>query len=102
MRRVYANDIDQVDLIAGMFAEPTIPGFAFSETAFRIFVLMAPRRLKSDRFFTNDFTAKVYTQTGLNWIADNTFGTVVQRHFPALKPALRGVENAFKPWNVAA
>jgi len=102
LRRVYDNDIDRVDLIAGMFAEPTIPGFAFSETAFRIFVLMAPRRLKSDRFFTNDFTAQVYTQTGLDWIADNTFGTVVQRHFPELKPALRGVKNAFKPWNVAA
>ena len=43
---------------------------------------MAPRRLKSDRFFTNDFTPQVYTQAGLDWIADNTFGTVVQRHFP--------------------
>ena len=102
LRRVYQDDIDRVDLMAGMFAEPKIPGFAFSETAFRIFVLMAPRRLKSDRFFTNDFTEKIYTQTGLDWIADNTFGTVIQRHFPELKPALRGVENAFKPWNVAA
>jgi hypothetical protein len=102
LRRVYANDIERVDLITGMFAEPKIPGFAFSETAFRIFVLMAPRRLKSDRFFTNDFTANIYSQTGLDWVADNTFGTVVQRHFPELKRALRGVTNAFKPWNVAA
>jgi hypothetical protein len=102
LRRVYEGDIDRVDLIAGMFAEPTIPGFAFSETAFRIFVLMAPRRLKSDRFFTNDFTANIYSQTGLDWIADNTFGSIVQRHFPELKPALRGVANAFKPWNMAA
>ena len=102
LRRVYDNDIERVDLITGMFAEPKIPGFAFSETAFRIFVLMAPRRLKSDRFFTNDFTANIYSQTGLDWVADNTFGTVVQRHFPELKRALRGVTNAFKPWNVAA
>ncbi len=102
LREVYDGDVDRVDLIAGMFAEPKLPGFAFSETAFRIFVLMAPRRLKSDRFFTNDFTANIYSQAGLDWIADNTFGTVVQRHFPELKPALRGVKNAFKPWNVAA
>ncbi|MGH2613928.1 MAG: peroxidase family protein [Thermomicrobiales bacterium] len=102
LRRVYDGDIDRVDLMAGMFAEPSPPGFAFSETAFRIFVLMAPRRLKSDRFFTNDFTARVYSQTGLDWIADNTFGTIVGRHFPELRPALRGVENAFKPWNSAA
>jgi hypothetical protein len=102
LRTVYDGDIDRVDLIAGMFAEPKPPGFAFSETAFRIFVLMAPRRLKSDRFFTSDFTARVYTQTGLDWIADTTFGTMIQRHFPGLRPALRGIDNAFKPWHPAA
>ena len=32
------------------------PGFGFSDTAFRIFILMASRRLKSDRFFTNDYS----------------------------------------------
>lgn len=37
-----------------MLAEPLPPGFGFSDTAFRIFILMASRRLKSDRFFTND------------------------------------------------
>jgi hypothetical protein len=102
LRSVYDGDVDRVDLMSGMFAEPKPPGFAFSETAFRVFVLMAPRRLKSDRFFTTDFTAEVYTRTGLDWIADNTFATVLQRHFPALTPALRGVPNAFKPWNTAA
>jgi hypothetical protein len=98
LRRVYDGDVDRVDLMVGMFAEPKPAGFAFSETAFRIFVLMAPRRLKSDRFFTTDFTPRVYTRTGLDWIADTTFGTVIQRHFPALAPALRGVDNAFTPW----
>ena len=33
----------------------------FSETAFRVFILMASRRLKSDRFFTVDYTPRVYT-----------------------------------------
>jgi hypothetical protein len=102
LRQVYDGDMDRVDLMTGMFAEPKPPGFAFSETAFRIFLLMAPRRLKSDRFFTSDFTARVYTQTGLDWIADNTFGTVIQRHFPTLRPALRTVSNAFRPWSPAA
>ena len=36
-------------------------GFAFSDTAFRVFVLMAPGRLKSDRFFTYDYRPEVYT-----------------------------------------
>jgi hypothetical protein len=102
LREVYDGDIDRVDLIAGMFAEPKPPGLGFSDTAFRIFVLMAPRRLNSDRFFTDDYTPKVYTQTGLDWVADNDMSTVLLRHFPALRPALRGVENAFAPWTPVA
>jgi len=102
LRQVYDGDIDRVDLMVGMFAEPKPAGLGFSDTAFRIFVLMAPRRLKSDRFFTTDFTPQVYTQVGLNWIADNDMSTVLLRHFPHLRPALRGVSNAFSPWTTVA
>jgi hypothetical protein len=28
--------------------------------------------------------------------------TVLLRHFPALAPAMRGVDNAFWPWHIAA
>ena len=62
---------------------------------------MASRRLKSDRFFTYDYRPEVYTSEGLRWIADNTMGTVLLRHYPALAPALRGSVNAFAPWTVA-
>jgi len=88
--------------MVGMYAEPLVKGFAFSETAFRVFARMASRRLKSDRFLTRDFTPAVYTQTGLDWIADNTMLTVLRRHHPDLAPALEGVENAFKPWKRVA
>jgi hypothetical protein len=101
LRAVYDGDIEQVDLIVGMFAEPKPGGFGFSDTAFRIFILMASRRLNSDRFFTTDYNARTYTRLGLDWIADNTMSTVLARHFPALRPALRGVTNAFKPWAIA-
>ena len=80
------------------FAEPKPAGLGFSDTAFRVFVLMAPRRLKSDRFFTTDYTPRAYTQTGLDWIADNDMTTVLRRHFPELRSSLRGVSNAFTPW----
>jgi hypothetical protein len=99
LRRVYNNDIDSVDLMVGILAESPRPaGFGFSETAFRIFLLMAPRRLKSDRFLTVDYTPQVYTQTGLDWINDNDMSTVLIRHFPGLQPALARVRNAFVPW----
>jgi hypothetical protein len=98
MRRVYNNELDRVDLIVGMFAEKRPQGFAFSETAFRIFIVMASRRLNSDRFLSEDFTPGVYTQVGMDWIRDNTMSTVLLRHYPHLRSALRGVDNAFTPW----
>jgi hypothetical protein len=98
MRRVYNNDINSVDLMVGMFAEDLPEGFGFSDTAFRVFILMASRRLKSDRFFTKDYRAEVYTQFGLDWIDANTMLTLLRRHFPSLAPAHAGLKNAFAPW----
>ena len=98
LREVYNNDLDSVDLMVGMFAEDLPDGFGFSDTAFRIFILMASRRLKSDRFFTRDYTAEVYTQFGLDWINNNTMLDVLKRHYPELTSTLFGVKNAFAPW----
>jgi hypothetical protein len=96
---VYGGDIEQVDLVVGMYAEQRPAGFAFSDTAFRIFILMASRRLNSDRFFTDYYTPAVYTRAGLDWIDDNTMGTVLLRHHPELRAALASVDNAFTPWH---
>ena len=101
IRRVYGNDLEQVDLMTGLYAEPLPPGFGFSETAFRIFVLMASRRLRSDRFFTDDYRAELYTETGLEYIRETTMLTVLKRHYPELAPAFAGLNNAFEPWKAA-
>jgi len=98
IREVYDNDIDAVDLQVGLLAEPFPKGFGFSDTAFRVFILMASRRLKSDRFFTTDYTPEVYTQAGLDWVAGNDMRSVLLRHFPQLERALEGVQNPFAPW----
>ncbi|HEY1304571.1 MAG TPA: peroxidase family protein [Vicinamibacterales bacterium] len=92
------GDIEKVDLMTGLYAEPLPPGFGFSDTAFRVFILMASRRLKSDRFFTDDWTPAIYTEFGLNYIRTNSMLSVLRRHFPQLAPALAGVTNAFAPW----
>jgi hypothetical protein len=101
IRDVYEGDLEAVDLVVGLFAEPKPKGFGFSDTAFRIFLLMATRRLESDRFFTKDYRPEVYTPAGLEWIDRNSFTSVVLRHFPELEPALAGVENPFAPWRRA-
>jgi hypothetical protein len=99
LREVY-GEVDKVDLLTGMLSEPLPSGMAFGDTAFRVFILMASRRLNSDRFFTTDFTPQVYSLVGIEWVRDNTMSSVLLRHFPALTPALAHQKNAFWPWNI--
>ena len=98
LREIYGHP-DKVDLMVGMYAEKPPEGFGFSDTAFRVFILMASRRLKSDRYFTQDFTPAVYTQPGIDWINDNNMTSVLLRHFPELTPVLARTKNAFAPWS---
>ena len=97
LEKIY-GDVEKVDLLTGTLAEAKPKGFAFGDTAFRIFILMASRRLKSDRFFTTDYTPEVYTPVGMDWINHNGMRSVLVRHFPELKAQLAGVKNAFAPW----
>jgi hypothetical protein len=98
LRRVYDDDVERVDLMVGMYAEPRPQGFGFSDTAFRVFVLMATRRLEADRFFTDDYRPEVYTQAGIDWVEGNSMRSVLLRHLPTLAPALEDVANPFAPW----
>jgi hypothetical protein len=101
LRRVY-GDIERLDLMIGLYAEQLPTGFGFSDTAFRVFVLMASRRIKSDRFLTRDFTPAVYTREGVDWVNETSMKTVLLRHFPELERALQGVTNPFAPWRSVA
>jgi heme peroxidase len=101
MREIY-KDVDRVDLLVGLMSEDLPKGFGFSDTAFRAFILMASRRLKSDRFFTADFRPEIYTELGMDWIRNNSMKSVLLRHFPQLGQALEGVNKCFSPWNVVA
>jgi hypothetical protein len=101
IREVYGGDLEAVDAVVGLYGEAKPPGFAFSETAFRVFLLMAARRLQSDRFFTIDDTPETYTPVGLRWIEETTMASMIRRHYPALAPALDGIENVFTPWRAS-
>ncbi|MCE5287770.1 MAG: peroxidase [Nocardiaceae bacterium] len=95
---VYKGDIDSVDLQIGMQAEMPPKGFGFSDTAFRIFIVMASRRLKSDRFFTKDFRPEVYTKVGFDWVNNNGMKDVLLRHYPELEPVIGSADRMFAPW----
>ena len=83
------GDVEKVDLQVGMHAETPPKGFGFSDTAFRVFILMASRRLKSDRFLTDCYTEEYYTKTGLQWIADSTMKAGAAAPFPAAQQGTR-------------
>ncbi|KDN62986.1 hypothetical protein CSUB01_09305 [Colletotrichum sublineola] len=99
LEEVYEGKIDDVDLLVGTLCEPLPEGFGFSDTAFRVFILMASRRIKSDRFLAGDgWCPEVYTREGMKWVQENTMKDVLCRHFPELAAPLHDVENAFAPW----
>jgi hypothetical protein len=98
IRRVYNDDLEKVDLLVGLMAEPLPKGFGFSETAFRVFILMASRRLKSDRFLSKDYRPDVYTKPGIEWVEETSMIDVISRHFPSLRRHMKGIESAFHPW----
>lgn len=92
------RDVDEIDTMVGLFAEPLPTGFGFSDTAFRVFILMASRRLQSDRFLTVDFRPEIYSPFGLDWIANNGMTSVILRHCPELSSLLPRTTSAFAPW----
>jgi hypothetical protein len=97
MRELYGS-IDMVDTMVGLHAEPPPEGFGFSDTAFRIFILMASRRLQSDRFLTVDYRPEVYSPLGLDWIEKNGMTSIILRHCPQLAAVLPRTASAFAPF----
>ncbi|MGW3349029.1 peroxidase family protein [Nonomuraea rubra] len=100
LRDVYRS-VDDIDTMVGLFAENPPERFGFSDTAFRIFILMASRRLQSDRFLTVDFRPEIYTPLGMDWIARNGMTSVILRHCPELAAVLPRDTSAFAPWRPA-
>ncbi|KAI4851831.1 heme peroxidase [Aureobasidium sp. EXF-8845] len=98
LAEVYNNDIETVDALVGSHSEPLIKGFGFSETAFRIFILMASRRLKSDRFIAGQWNEDMYTKEGFAWVQNTGMKDVLARHFPELAAVIPEKTNVFAPW----
>ncbi|MEU5900763.1 MULTISPECIES: peroxidase family protein [Streptomyces] len=97
LKDVYRS-VDEIDTVVGLFAENPPHGFGFSDTAFRIFILMATRRLQSDRFLTVDFRPEIYTPLGIDWVQKGGMNSVLLRHCPDLAGLLPRGASAFAPW----
>ncbi|XP_072987622.1 alpha-dioxygenase PIOX [Typha latifolia] len=100
LAEVYGDDVEKLDLLVGLMAEKKIKGFAISETAFFIFVIMASRRLEADRFFTSYFNEKTYTKKGFAWVnSTESLKDVIQRHYPHISEKWMNSTSAFSVWD---
>ncbi|WP_327588194.1 catalase [Nonomuraea sp. NBC_00507] len=99
LKDVYRT-VDDIDTMVGLYAENPPEGFGFSDTAFRIFILMASRRLQSDRFLTVDYRPEIYTPLGIDWIEGNGMKSIILRHCPELAGFLPRTASAFAPWRL--
>ncbi|KAK4488486.1 hypothetical protein RD792_004250, partial [Penstemon davidsonii] len=100
LREVYNDDVKELDILVGLMAEKKIKGFAISETAFVIFLLMATRRLEADRNFTSDFNEEVYTKKGLEWVnTTESLKDVLDRHYPEMSKKWMTSSSAFSVWD---
>ncbi|KAK7266171.1 hypothetical protein RIF29_18813 [Crotalaria pallida] len=100
LEEVYGDDVEELDLLVGQMAEKKIKGFAISETAFVIFLLMASRRLEADRFFTSNFNEETYTKKGLEWVnTTESLKDVIDRHYPEMTHKWMNSSSAFSVWD---
>ncbi|KAM3703123.1 hypothetical protein ACJW30_04G072800 [Castanea mollissima] len=100
LHEVYGEDVEKLDLQVGLQAEKKIKGFAISETAFFIFLLIASRRLEADRFFTTNFNSKTYTKKGLEWVnKTETLKDMIDRRFPEMTRKWMTCSSAFSVWD---
>lgn len=105
IERTYEGDIEAVDAGIGILAEPKPAGFALGFTQFYQFVLNAPRRVKSNRHLTEQFTIKDYEPEGMAWVEHGGgMLAIMERHLKgkphgaAVVAAMEGVTRAFAPW----
>lgn len=100
LREVYGDDVEELDLLVGLMAEKKIKGFAISETAFIIFLVMATRRLEADRFFTSNFNEETYTKKGFEWVnTTESLKDVLERHHPEMVKKWINSSSAFSVWD---
>lgn len=85
LKSVY-SDIEQVDFMVGCLADKDRPeGFAFGIVPYYIFVVMASRRLLSDRFFQEGLTEENYSEFGIQYLTETSFRDILARQFPEMK-----------------
>ena len=95
--KIYDNDVEKIDLMVGTHLEEKMPNCIFGETIYAVFILQTFRRMSNDRFYTTNYNATYYTQFGIDHIDNNTFKTLLLRHYPDLGDSIG--ENGFLLFN---
>ena len=96
LKRVYKNNIEDIDYQVGLLCEEKMMNCAFGETTNAVFTVLVQRRMESDRFFTDDYNEETYTEEGMRIINECTMNDIIERHYGVLYETK--INNPFFNW----
>ena len=100
MKRVYNNDLEMVDTMVGLMAEPLPRGHGLQRHRLPHLPADGVAPAEERSVPVAGLSAGDLHEGGIDWVEENSMKSVISRHFPSVAFAMEGLDddNAFKPW----
>lgn len=99
LEELYKGDVNKIEYIVGYKSEVRPSNWALTPTQVRTFLPVVTYRIWADRFYTQDFNAKTYTEFGMNRLKDVKLYDIIKRCYgPTMLPKDRN-RPIFHQWN---
>ena len=99
LEQLYKGDVNKIEYIVGFKSEVRPSSWALTPTQVRTFLPVVTYRIWADRFYTQDFNAKTYTEYGMNRLKDVKLYDIIKRCYgPTMLPKDRN-HYIFHQWN---
>jgi hypothetical protein len=99
LEQLYKGDVNKIEYIVGFKSEVRPSNWALTPTQVRTFLPVVTYRIWADRFYTQDFNAKTYTEYGMNRLKDVKLYDIIKRCYgPTMLPKDRN-HYIFHQWN---
>jgi Animal haem peroxidase len=99
LEELYKGDVNKIEYIVGYKSEVRPSNWALTPTQVRTFLPVVIYRIWADRFYTQDFNAKTYTEFGMTRLKDVKLYDIIKRCYgPTMLPKDRN-HPIFHQWN---
>ena len=93
IRRVYDGDIEKVDLLVGLMAEPLPEGLRLQRHGLpRVHPDGVAPPEERPVPVGRTTRPEIYTQEGIDWVESTSMIDIIKRHDPGVEPALAGID----------